>query len=58
MIGDLGKISGWSNTHLTGCIDEIIGFHSSRRDGPLFFVGGGGGRGVVLPFLGLTDNFF
>ena len=24
------------------------------RDGPLFFIGGGGG----LPFLGLADNFF
>ena len=24
-IGDLGKIPGWSNTHLTGCIGEIIG---------------------------------
>ena len=26
------------------------------RDGPLFFIGGGGGEG--LPFLGLVDNFF
>ena len=31
-IGDLGKIPGWSKTHLTGCIDEIIGFHSSLTD--------------------------
>ena len=23
-IGDLGKIPGWSKTHLTGCIGEII----------------------------------
>ena len=29
----------WVNKHL--------------RDGPLFFIGGGG-----LPFLGLADNFF
>ena len=28
-IGDLGKIPGWSNTYLTGCISEIIGFYSS-----------------------------
>ena len=28
-MGDLGKIPGWSNTYLTGCIGEIIGFHSS-----------------------------
>ena len=26
-IGDLGKIPGWSKTHLTGCIGEVIGFH-------------------------------
>ena len=25
-IGDLDKIPGWSKTHLTGCIGEIIGF--------------------------------
>ena len=24
-IGDLRKINGWHKTHLTGCIDEIIG---------------------------------
>ena len=28
-IGDLGKIPGWSKTHLTGCIGEIIGFYRS-----------------------------
>ena len=31
-IGDLGKIPGWSKTHLTGCIGEIIGFHRSLTD--------------------------
>ena len=31
-IGDLGKIPGWSKTHLTGCIGEIIGFHRSPTD--------------------------
>ena len=31
-IGDLGKIPGWSETYLTGCIDEIIGFHRSLTD--------------------------
>ena len=31
-IVDLGKIPGWSNTYLTGCTGEIIGFHSSLRD--------------------------
>ena len=31
-IGDLGKIPGWSKTHLTGCISEIIGFHKISTD--------------------------
>ena len=31
-IGDLGKIPGWSKTHLTGSIREIIGFHRSLTD--------------------------
>ena len=31
-IGDLGKIPGWSETHLTGCIGEVIGFHRSLMD--------------------------
>ena len=31
-IGDLGKIPGWSNTHLTGCIGEIICFYRSLTD--------------------------
>ena len=32
LIGDLGKIPGWSKTHLTGCIGEIIGFQRSLTD--------------------------
>ena len=31
-IGDLGKIPFWIKTHLTDCIGEIIGFHSSLMD--------------------------
>ena len=31
-IGDLGKIPSWSETHLTGCIGEIIAFHRSLTD--------------------------
>ena len=31
-IGDLGKIPGWTKTHLTGCIVEIVGFHRSLTD--------------------------
>ena len=30
--GDLGKIPGWSETHLTGCISEIIGFYRTLND--------------------------
>ena len=29
--GDLGKIPGWSKTHLTGCIGEIIGFYRATN---------------------------
>ena len=31
-IGDLSKITGWNETHLTGCIGEIIGFHRRLTD--------------------------
>ena len=31
-IGNLGKIPGWSNTHLMGCIGEIIGFQRILTD--------------------------
>ena len=31
-VGDLGKIPGWSKTHLTGCIGEIIGLHGILTD--------------------------
>ena len=37
-IGDLGKIPGWSNTYLTGCIGEIIGFHSSLTHDKVLYI--------------------
>ena len=37
-IGDLGKIPGWSNTHFTGCIGEIIGFYSSLTDDKILYI--------------------
>ena len=37
-IGDLGKIPDWSNTRLTGCIGEIIGFHSSLMDDKILYI--------------------
>ena len=37
-IGDLGKIPGWSNTHLTGCIGEIISFYWSLTDEETLYI--------------------
>ena len=37
-IGDLGKIPGWSKTHLTGCIGEIIGFHRILTDEETLYI--------------------
>ena len=37
-IDDLGKIPGWRNTHLMGCIGEIIGFHSSLTDDKILYI--------------------
>ena len=38
-IGNLGKIPGWSKTHLTGCIGEIIGeFHSSLKNDKILYI--------------------
>ena len=37
-IGDLGEILFWSNTHLMGCIGEIIGFHSSLMDDKILYI--------------------
>ena len=31
-MGDLGKILGWNETHLTGCIGEIIGLHRTPNN--------------------------
>ena len=37
-IGDLGKISGWSNTHLTGCIGEIIALQRILTDEETLYI--------------------
>ena len=37
-IDDLGKILGWSNTHLTGCIGEIIGFQRILTDEETLYI--------------------
>ena len=37
-IGDLGKTSCLSKTHLTGCIDEVIGFHRSLTDKEILYI--------------------
>ena len=37
-IGDLGKIPGWSKTHLKGCIGEIIGFYRILTDKEILYI--------------------
>ena len=37
-IEDLGKIPSFNETHLTGCIGEIIGFHMSLTDGETSYI--------------------
>ena len=37
-IGDLGKLPGWSKTHLTGCVGEIIGFHKILTDEETLYI--------------------
>ena len=37
-IGDLGKIPGWSNTHLKGYIGEIIGFQRILTDEETLYI--------------------
>ena len=38
LIGDLGKIPGWSKTHLTGCISEITGIQRSLTDEETLYI--------------------
>ena len=37
-IGNLGKIPGWSKTHLTGCVGKIIGFHKTLNDQQISYI--------------------
>ena len=37
-IGDLGKIPGWSKTHLTSCIGKIIGLYRSLTDDKILYI--------------------
>ena len=37
-IGNLGKIPGWSKTHLTGSIGEIIGLYRSLMDDKILYI--------------------
>ena len=38
LIGDLGKIPGWSKMHLMGCIGEIVGFQRSFTDEEISYI--------------------
>ena len=37
-IGNLGKISDWNKTHLTGCVGEIIGLHRKLMDETILYI--------------------
>ena len=50
-IGDLGKIPGWSRTHLTGCIGEIIGFQRILTDEETSYI-----HQYLMKKWGTTDN--
>ena len=37
-VGDLGIMSGWDKTHLTGCIGEIIGLHRRLTNDEILYI--------------------
>ena len=37
-IGDLGIMSGWNKTHLTGCIGKMIGYHMRLTDEEILYI--------------------
>ena len=37
-VGDFGIMPGWSETHSTGCIGEIIGFYRSLMDKEISYI--------------------
>ena len=37
-VGDFDIMPCWSETHLTGCIGEIIGFHRSLTDEEILYI--------------------
>ena len=38
ILGDFGKIPGWSKTYLTGCTGEIIGFQRILTDEEILYI--------------------
>ena len=50
-VGDLGLMSGWSKTHLTGCIGEIICFHRSLTDDEILYI-----HDYLMRKWGITDT--
>ena len=49
-IGDLGRLNGSYKTYLSGCIDEIIGFHRSLTDTETLYV-----HKYLMTKWGITD---
>ena len=47
-IGNLGTM--WGNTHLTGCIGEIIGFYRSLTDKETLYI-----HQYLMKKLGITE---
>ena len=50
-IRDLGKIPGWHKTHLTGCIGETIGSHSTLKDEEILYI-----QKYLMKKWGITDT--
>ena len=50
-VGDLGIMSGWNKTHLTGCIGEIIGFHRRLTDDEILYI-----HEYLMRKWGITDT--
>ena len=50
-IGNIGKVSGWHKTHLTGFIGEIIPFHKKLNDEKSFYI-----HEYLMRKWGITDT--
>ena len=49
-VGDLGIMSGWNKTPLTGCIGEITGYHMRLTDEEILYI-----HEYLMKKWGITD---